>query len=220
MRGKRLVKSLVMAGLCVILFQAMYVAVVLHRENSTARSQAIVIFRGNDTRIRTGYGLAAKAISRIVVVSPATSTGGTGYDAKYNLPAGVTRLAEPQARTTLENAIYTARVIREHGLKTVTLVTSDYHMPRSLALLRLFLLGNGVAVHTYKVRAEDGGGPAPAYRSTMVKLLYNEMLEFWGSLVEYAARPFLGNEPGKKVNSFWGVSFLRSLLLLDVQAAW
>lgn len=42
-------------------------------------------------------------------------------------------LVERQARTTRENAVYGAGVLRQHGFKRVALVTSAVHMPRALA---------------------------------------------------------------------------------------
>lgn len=216
----RLVRWLLLAGLAVIVPQAVYFAAVLNMENSTTPSEAVVIFRGTEKRIKTGYALAAEGLTPFIVLSPSSAAARSQYDRTYGLPPGVAHLAEAHARTTLENARYTARVIEAHGLKAVTLVTSDYHMPRSLALLRFFLAGKGVAIRTYKVSATEAGNPPVSYRATMAKLLYNEMLECWGSLVEYAARLLSGEGQGTRINRAWGITMLRSLLLLEVNPAW
>jgi uncharacterized SAM-binding protein YcdF (DUF218 family) len=64
------------------------------------------------------------------------------------------KIQEDQATTTFENALYTSRIIKAHRYQSVILVTSDYHMPRSLALLQLFLAGErrawGVAMEGEK----------------------------------------------------------------------
>lgn len=45
-------------------------------------------------------------------------------------------LLEEQSRSTHENAVYTAKLLQEHGLHRVLLVTSALHMPRALATFR------------------------------------------------------------------------------------
>jgi len=52
---------------------------------------------------------------------------------------GVPRSAlatETRSRNTYENAVETARVLREKGLRRVLLVTSASHMPRAMAVFR------------------------------------------------------------------------------------
>ncbi len=41
------------------------------------------------------------------------------------------RWLEEESRTTWENAVYSARLLREAGIERVVLVTSAAHMPRS-----------------------------------------------------------------------------------------
>jgi uncharacterized SAM-binding protein YcdF (DUF218 family) len=45
-------------------------------------------------------------------------------------------IVEPRARTTYENAVESARILRERGLRRVVLVTDATHMPRSLLCFR------------------------------------------------------------------------------------
>ncbi len=58
---------------------------------------------------------------------------------------------EPEARTTFENALLTGDIIQKEGFKKVLLVTSSYHMPRSLLLLKLKLNGSGTEIGVHKV---------------------------------------------------------------------
>ncbi len=39
--------------------------------------------------------------------------------------------AEEKSRTTHENAVYGAEILRTHGIRKIVLVTEAYHMPRS-----------------------------------------------------------------------------------------
>lgn len=45
-------------------------------------------------------------------------------------------LLDTQSHNTWENALYSQTLMREHGLRTVLLVTSALHMPRALATFR------------------------------------------------------------------------------------
>ncbi len=46
-------------------------------------------------------------------------------------------IREWQSLTTLGNAVYSARLLRERGSRRVGVVTCDWHMPRALASFRL-----------------------------------------------------------------------------------
>ncbi len=221
MNKKRILKALVIAGPSVFALQALYFAAVMAVKNTEAPSEAIVVFRGTEKRVEAGYALAASGAASKLILSPAADAERNRYDKRFGLPAGVKHLKEPAAGTTLENAYYTARLIRDQNLRTVTLVTSNYHMPRSLLLIRLFLVGKKVCVGSYKVSAvKEGARPPDGYRTDFVKLVYNEMLKFWGSLAEYVAWQISGDEMERFRDRFPGVSALRSWLLLDVSPSW
>ena len=221
MNKKKILKVLVIAVAAVFALQALYFAAVMARANRTATSEALVVFMGTVKRVKAGYALAAAGTAPKIILTPATEAVRNRYDKRFGLPAGVTHLAEPAARTTFENAYYTAKLIRAKNLHKVTLVTSNYHMPRSLLLLRLFLAGEGVSVAGYKVSAvEQGARPPDGYRVTFAKLVYNEMLKFWGSLGEYIAWQISGEEMERFRERFPPISALRSLLLLDVRPSW
>ena len=57
-----------------------------------------------------------------------------------------------QAETTLGNAKETAEWVRSHRFESLVVVTSDYHMPRSLVELRAAL--PGVTLHPYPVETD------------------------------------------------------------------
>jgi len=221
MKKKTILKALLIAVAAVFALQALYFAAVMARANRTATSEALVVFMGTVKRVKAGYALAASGTAPKIILTPATEAVRNRYDKRFGLPPGVTHLAEPAARTTFENAYYAAQLIRAGNLRSVTLVTSNYHMPRSLLLLRLFLAGKGVCVAGYKVSVvKEGARPPDGYRAMFAKLVYNEMLKFWGSLAEYVAWQISGEEMERFRDRFPGVSVLRSWLLLDVRPTW
>ena len=58
-------------------------------------------------------------------------------------------IVETQARTTKENAAYTAALCRERGYNNVLLLTSALHMPRSMQFFDEYLGEQGVKVAPY-----------------------------------------------------------------------
>lgn len=58
-------------------------------------------------------------------------------------------IPEQQARTTQENAQFTAQLCRERGYERVLLLTSALHMPRSKYFFDRYLGSQGVALATY-----------------------------------------------------------------------
>lgn len=64
---------------------------------------------------------------------------------------------EEESRNTRQNAIHTARVATERGIRTVLLVTSPWHMPRAIATFRAAGLPATPAPSAY-ARGPFGGG--------------------------------------------------------------
>ena len=55
----------------------------------------------------------------------------------HGVPADVVKV-EVNAKNTLENARFTAPILREYGIDHAILVTDDFHMARALALFAIF----------------------------------------------------------------------------------
>jgi uncharacterized SAM-binding protein YcdF (DUF218 family) len=101
------------------------------------KADAIVIFTGEKGRISQGLELLRVYPNTPILVS------GIGHNLN-NLPmakklqsniVGDITLGR-DARNTLGNAEETKQWTQERGIKSIRLVTSHYHMPRSLRLLR------------------------------------------------------------------------------------
>ncbi len=105
--------------------------------------EAIVVLTGARGRIPKAVQLLRSRDSGLLFISGA----GKGITKKELLnqqgdaAAGATQLwerieVEDQATSTIENAQETAKILREKKIQKVILVTSDYHMPRALAIFR------------------------------------------------------------------------------------
>ena len=181
-------------------------------------ADAIVVFHGSTSRVRAGYEIAQSLDARFLIISPALERERAIFDKRYQLPPGIKHIGEPLARTTLENAVYSQRIIERHELKSIVLVTSAYHMPRSLAFMNLCMLGDDAAdVKIYCAPAGVERNLMGYFKTTKsLKTLYNEMVRFWGSLGEWVTFKIRGKLPEKNPKDIAVVKFLKSVLLFDV----
>lgn len=190
-----------------------YALLSLKGSDPPEKSDAIVVFAGDADRVEAGFSLALNGAAERLIISPATEEAFESANGKYG-PIGshLTPIIENKARITFENALWTRRIVHEYGLKSVILVTTLYHMPRSYFLARLLLIGTGVRIQRYAVvwRSEYSGR---MFVGCPPRLLYAEMLKFWGSLFELARYLVTGSLPGPNPSEIQPFRQLRSLLL-------
>ncbi|WP_244472687.1 MULTISPECIES: YdcF family protein [unclassified Methylobacterium] len=82
-----------------------------------------------------------------------------------------------RARNTIGNAIETRRWMRQHRFSTVTVVTSNYHMPRTMVELDHALMGADRVV-PHPVIAEGFDADRWWHHPSSAKLLASEYLKF------------------------------------------
>ncbi len=200
----------------VVLGEAIWFYHVISKNEPLHPSDLIVVFAGTTERIRTGYELARLGHAPRLLISPADGKQLETYDKKYGVERASGRIIENKARTTLENAAYTSRIIKKNGFDSVILVTSHYHMPRSYFLLRTLLAGSSVEIQTYGV-PKGGQGLENVCGSLKVKRrVYNEMIEIWASSLELIMYRFNGGLPEKALNQSAPIKWLKSKVLFRV----
>ena len=195
----------------VLLIQGIYFFQILHSDPAITKTDAIVVFSGSKERIEAGCKLAALAYAPYLIISPADSKKISGYQRKYTLPLSVHIIKEDKARTTFENAHYCSRIIKHHKFNSIVLVTSDYHMSRSYLLMKIFLTG-------FDINLQFEGVESVKYRTKekQFKIVYNEMIRMWGSLVELICFQISGQVPETPLKSYRAVQWFKSVLLFDV----
>lgn len=178
-RLPRLGARLTACVLSVLLVQALVFAILIR--SSLPREQAggrdlLVVFGGDDGRVREALLLESRFHYRYMIVSDSSPRQVEAYFRAYGRPRRARVLYEPLARTTDQNARYVSGLIRRHQIRSVLLVTSWFHVPRALLLLKGYLLGQGV-----RISAHASDSPSP--RSWILRGHFRqELVKFWGSL--------------------------------------
>lgn len=201
---------------CLVFLEFFWFWVVLQKVPGTEKADAVVVFGGSDARTTKGYGFANEGYAPFLIVSPASEKYLNRLDKTYRKNYSYQYLIEDRAKTTFQNAVFVADLIEKHHLTSVVLVTSDYHMPRSAFLLKLLLLGRGVAVRPWPVEVGRFRRNTLAWSNIQKKIVYNEMVEFWGSLVEMGHYLVTRRLPEHEEKKSRAISWLRSVLLFEV----
>lgn len=144
---KKLIISILIA-VAIVIFAPMLIAVYLSPQSQLSKADAIVVVSGGDTdaRISEGVKLYLQKWAPKLVFSGAAAEGDVSnalamkrIAISKGVPAGDI-LIEENSKTTVENADFTAKIIRDNGFKSIILVTSPYHQRRAYTQFR-FALG-------------------------------------------------------------------------------
>lgn len=151
---------------------------------SSDKFDLIMVFPDTPERIAAGFKLAQDGYAPLFAISNAGLKSLEADARNYGRPTAVEFVTSPKSRSTFEDAFNTREIVRQHGVRSLQLVTSAWHMPRSYFLLKCLLSGTGVVVRTAPVedpRTAPGGRQASILRA---KLAVNETVKCWGSTLE------------------------------------
>lgn len=119
-------------------------------------SDAIVVLAGGRGRIEEGIRLYRAHRARflfLVGVDPTVRKGDL-FTEKKGERGGEEVFLEKSSRNTLENALYSRDLIARQKVRSITLITSRYHMMRSILIFRS-TLPKDVAVYPYPVDSRN-----------------------------------------------------------------
>lgn len=105
---------------------------------STVPTDGMVIFTGGKTRLKTALSLFQQKKSKYLLISGA-NPGSPSQDIVGQSDVIPEITLGYEALNTLGNAQETAAWVKVNRIKTLRLITSNYHMPRSLIELRHLL---------------------------------------------------------------------------------
>ncbi|HYF57042.1 MAG TPA: YdcF family protein [Salinarimonas sp.] len=145
-----------------------------------ARADGIVALTGGADRIGNAIDLLAQGYGRRLLISGVNERTSRAEIARLN--PGQRRLfdccvdLDYRARNTIGNAIETRRWLYENGFRSVIVVTSTYHMPRTLLELDNAL--PGLRKVPFPV-VTDGGDPSAWWRNPgIARLLATEYVKY------------------------------------------
>lgn len=127
-------------------------------ENINAKTDGIVVLTGGEGRIREGVYLLARNSSPKLLIS---GIGSNAEMQEFKVASDEMRLASENeltnkislgymARNTIQNALETSNWVILNDIKSLRLITSNYHIPRSLALFK-HILPNEVKILIHPV---------------------------------------------------------------------
>jgi uncharacterized SAM-binding protein YcdF (DUF218 family) len=158
-RGKRLVIALALLALIVVTSPAACYVITtpLTVRDQVDRADAIVVLNGNtEERVRYGTQLYLEGRADVIIMSGGNLVNNAPEsrlmkDMAVSLGVPPTAiLTEEKSNTTITNARYSAEVIRQHGFRSILLVTSPYHSRRATRMFR-DTLGPEVQVYSQPV---------------------------------------------------------------------
>ena len=138
LRRKKIILSVIVVTLILLIIIAANLGNLLIVNDELNKADAIVVFSGdNGPRTEKGVELLKECLGDYLILS-----GGVVYDdvtmaelmKNHALKLGINEdkiLLDDKASTTHENAEYTKEIIEENDLKSVIVVTSEYHSRRS-----------------------------------------------------------------------------------------
>ena len=163
-------RILAVAGLAYVLGFVLFM-VTLPRPLDGTKTDAIVVPTGAVGRIDRGIALITEhQANRLLISGAAPGVRPIDLSIQYKAPIGLFQCCIDvghEAVDTRSNGEETARWVREHGYKSVRLVTSDWHMARARMEL-VSALGGDVTV-------VDDGVPGDAALGLLV-VEYNKLL--------------------------------------------
>ena len=178
-----------------LLCEWIYFDRVYHEKSGVARdADMILVYSGSDDRIQALSGLIQPQNNPVFLFS-GWDFAKTNLEKRLKLDPALIQV-EDRARTTDQNARYSAPMILQRKVHNILLALPWYQLPRALFLTRFYLAGSGVSVEPY------ASIPLPDrwWKSSLFGL---EMVKFWGSLFRVSLA-WLGVEDWPKHE--WGLS--------------
>jgi uncharacterized SAM-binding protein YcdF (DUF218 family) len=122
----------------------------------SVRTDAIVVLTGGRGRVDEGIRLYREGEGRqlfLIGVDPSVRKGDLFHEQPGQRGGGDVYL-EKVSTNTLENAMYARELMARHGVTSITLITSRYHMKRAALIFRK-LLPPAIAIYSHPVDSKN-----------------------------------------------------------------
>ncbi len=174
---KNIILKLLFVVALLFCIQTVYYFYVYLSKNNYNKAELMVVLPGDNTRFKAASFLAEKSLTKKILLT------GLSKSSAEKIMKGLKNktiivLNGGNSFTTFQDIKALKTIIIDHKIKSICLVTSDYHMPRSLFLLKTYLLNCRIKTYTYKAHSSF------LLKNDVYKIIWNEFLKFWGSLAE------------------------------------
>ncbi len=156
-RRKWLKAAIIAAGIaaagciCFVIFAGRFLAV----SDNIGDADAIVVLSGESSgsREETGVRLYREGCANLIIMSGGLVGWRTTHASimkEHAVYMGVPEenvVVEGRSETTYQNAVHTREIVKERGIHSILIVTSSYHMKRSLYIFRKVFRGTGVELY-------------------------------------------------------------------------
>lgn len=142
------------------------------------RTDAIVVLAGGRGRIEEGIRLYREQPGSslfLIGVDPAVRKGDL-FRERRGERGGEDVYLEKVSRNTLENAIYARQILERHHVLSLRLITSRYHMKRSMLIFR-YILPKDVAIYPHPVTAANARAAWWSHGGSL-RLLFSEFYKY------------------------------------------
>ena len=184
-------------------FAAFVVSIMRYDNRAPADGDAVVVLTGGELRVREGFRIFTGGAGRRILIS-----GVNRATTKPELQklSGVQPIlfdccvdVDYAARDTVGNADETRTWLRTWGFRRLVVVTSNYHMPRSMLELRRALPGVELVPHAV---VSTNYAPGQWWRHpAAVKRVLTEYVKFWPSAARYAISALRNNATSRSSSS-------------------
>ncbi len=188
---KRLLKFLIIISCFFCLVAAIQTSAAIYFAKSAVTltpADMVVVFPGGSERIQSGIEIVKGGAAPDFMVVNGTVESLRPILQENGMPESIQVFPGGKSRSTFEDAFQAVKTIKENQLRSVILVTSSYHLPRALFLLKTYLSISGqddVQVQYYPVIQ-------PLRFDKKVELYSNEAIKFWGSIIEMTGQYVTG----------------------------
>ncbi|TWJ26372.1 YdcF family protein [Geobacter argillaceus] len=143
------------------------------------RTDAIVVLAGGRGRIEEGVRLYREQPGSalfLIGVDPTVRKGDL-FRERRGERGGEDVYLEKVSRNTLENALYARQILERHQVRSLRLITSRYHMKRSLLIFRS-ILPKDVAIYPHPVTATNVNKDEWWSHGGSLRLLFSEFYKY------------------------------------------
>ena len=148
------------------------------------KSDLIAILPAAEDRIRIGYELGKSGYAPNITIVGVSAHEQKACNRYHGFPSNMRRIFTDESRSTFEDAMNIRNIVRKHDFKSVTLVTSTYHMPRAYFLLKILLAGSDVKVQRCGTTKDHAASSNWTHAFADGRTVLIEMIKFWGSCFE------------------------------------